>query len=496
MPARTGKEYIARLKERPREVWIGGEEVNDVTSHPAFRNGVLSIASLYDMQFDPELRDEMTYVSPTTGDQVGLSFLAPKNIEDLERRGRMMYRWARAHCGMMGRTPDYLNVSFVAMAAAEEYFAENRPVFGENVRNYYELIREGDFCLTHTLVNPQRSRLHNKPTTSQNFADALAEDVALKVVRETDSGIIVKGARVLATLGPISDEIAVYPARSHPTMEQERADKYAMSFSISCDSPGLKFICRESFDYGRSHFDHPLGSRFEEMDAMVFFDDVFVPWERVFLLDDVQRSNDLAMRTGWLVHAFHQTVTRIIAKSEFILGVASLMVEALGSGEQPHVQERLAELVMYLEIMKSLLRTAEAEAAPNEWGLFTPSRVSLNVAQHMYARSFYPRMVEITQLLGSSSLLALPSSADFGTESLRPELDHYMATDTASALDRTKLFHLAWDISGSAFGSRQLHYERFFAGDQVRNAQILLNSYNRDPAMQYARDFLDREDTL
>ena len=495
MSARTGQDYIAGLQEHPREVWIGGEKVTDVTSHPGLRNNVFSIADLYDLQSDSALGDEMTYVSPKTGDQVGLSFIIPNSIQDLQRRGRMMYGWARSHGGMMGRTPDYLNVCLAAMAASAEYFAENQPLFGENVFNYYEFIRENDLCLTHTLLNPQRSRSQNNSGFTQNRSGAAVEDAALKVVDETDAGIVVKGARMMATLGPISDEIAVFPSRAHPTVAQENAEKYAMSFSIPCHSPGLKFVCRESFDYGRSHFDHPLGSRFDEMDAMVFFDNVLVPWERVFLLKDVQRCNDMASRTGWIVHAFHQTVTRMVAKSEFILGASSLMVETLGSANQPHVQERLAELVMYLEIMKSLLRTSEAEAVPNEWGLISPSRTSLSVAHLMYSSSLYPRMVEITQLLGSSSLISMASSADFENDALRAQLDQYVATDTASALERTKLFHLAWDISCSAFGSRQLHYERFFAGDSVRNSQILLSFYDRDPAMKFVSNFLARDDS-
>ena len=251
MPARTGAQYIQGLRDRPREVWIGGENVKDVTAHPAFRNGALSIAALYDMQWDPTVFDEMTYMSPTTGERVGLSFITPRNIEDLERRRRMMYRWAQAHAGMMGRTPDFLNVSFMALAGAAEYFAQDRPEFGENIRRYYEFMREGDVTLTHTLINPQRIR-----TPSRYITDPLADDIALKVVKETDSGIIVRGSRVLATLGPISDEIAVYPSRSHHTTEG--ADKYAVSFCIPCDIPGLKFVCRESSDYGRSNFDHPL----------------------------------------------------------------------------------------------------------------------------------------------------------------------------------------------------------------------------------------------
>ena len=485
MPARTGAEYIQGLKDRPRDIRIAGERVTDVTTYPGFRNGMLSIAALYDMQNEPALRDEMTYVSPTTGDRVGMSFLMPESVQDLEQKRRMMYRWAQYHGGMMGRTPDFLNVSFVAMAGAADYYAQNRPEFKDNIIRYYELMREEDLCLTHTLVNPQRSR-----NPMQFITDPLAQDVALKVVKETDSGLVVRGSRVLATLGPISDEIAVYPSRSHQTVDE--ADRYAISFSIPCDAPGLKFICRESFDYGRSHFDHPLGSRFEEMDAIVLFDDVLVPWERVFLYGDVKLCNDMSFRTSWIVHSFQQVLTRIVAKSEFLLGLASMMSETLGSGDQPHVQERLGELAMYLEVEKALLRAGELDAGRDEWGVFSPARIPLTVGENMYARMFYPRMAEIIHLLGSSSLMALPAQADFDSE-LRPDLDRYLATDTMSARDRAKLFHLAWDVSCSAFGSRQLHYERFFAGDSVRNAQILLNIYDRGPAMQMVRELLGRD---
>ena len=240
MAARTGEQYLQGLRERPPEVWVGGQRVADVTAHPGFANGARSVAALYDMQHDPALREELTYPSPTTGEPVGMSFIMPQNLEDLERRRRMFYRWASWHGGFMGRTPDYMNAAFVAMASAGDYFDGDRAGFGDNVRRYYELIREQDLCLTHTLVNPQRSR-----TPQRYITDSLAEDVALKVVKETDAGVVVRGARVLATLGPLSDEIAVYPSRSHHTADN--ADQYALSFSIPSNTPGLRYLCRESF---------------------------------------------------------------------------------------------------------------------------------------------------------------------------------------------------------------------------------------------------------
>ena len=484
MPARTGEEYVAGLREQAPEVYIHGERVEDVTAHPALRNGVRTMASLYDMQNDPMLREEMTYVSPTTGDRVGLSFIIPRTIPELEQRRRMMSHWARVSCGMMGRTPDFLNVSIMAMAAAGDYFAQNRPEFKQNIQRYYEYIREHDLVLTHTLVNLQRSR--------SPLATPLEDgtDVALSLVKETDAGIIVRGARVLATLGPLSDEIAVYPARSH-RLPGGAPERYSFAFSIPCNTPGVRFLCRESFDLGRSHFDHPLGSRFEEMDAIVFFDDVLVPWERVFLLGDLELCNNMPMSTNQYTHSGHQVVTKNVVKCEFILGLASLMVQTLGSGQLPQAQEMIAEVIENLVVTKACLRAAEVDASVDQWGVMRPSPEPLMVARNLFIR-MYPRMAEILHLLGSSSLMALPTEADLQGP-LAAEVGRYLETDAASAQDRVRLFRLAWDTCCSSFASRQVLYERFFQGDALRNAIILCNLYDRESPAEWVRGFLEQE---
>jgi len=480
MAARTGENYIRGLKENPREVWINGEQVSDLTAHPAFQNGIKSVAALYDMQHEPSLLEEMTYPSPTTGKPVGLSFLIPETIQDLERRRRMMERWAWASCGMMGRSPDFLNVIFASWAGAAGYFAQDRPEFKKNVEDYYEFIRENDVTLTHALVNLQRSR-------SPSSSDVLSDQVALTVVDENDSGIVVRGSKLLATLGPISDEIAVYPVASHRLGED--ASRQSFSFSIPCDTPGLKFLCRESFDLGRSHFDHPLGSRFDEMDATVFFDDVAVPWERVFLLGDVDLCNNYAAGTSSNAHTGHQVLTRCVVKAEFILGLADLIVETLGSGSIAHVQEQVAELITLRDTLMACLRASEADAAVNKWGVMSPATGPIQAGRTLFGRTAYPRMVEIIQLLATSSLMALPSEADFETP-LASEIERYLATDTTNARDRARLFHLAWDVACSAFSGRQVLYERMFGGNPVRNATMLFNSYDKEPFRQRVRDFL------
>jgi 4-hydroxyphenylacetate 3-monooxygenase len=484
MPARTGEEYIAGLREQAAAVYLAGERVKDVTTHPALRNGARTLACLYDMQHDPALRGEMTYVSPTTGDRVGLSFITPCTAPELERRRTMMTHWARLSCGMMGRTPDFLNVAVMSMAAAGDYCAQNRPEFKQNIQRYYEYIREHDLVLTHTLVNLQR----NRSPSATSLEDRT--DVALSVVRETDAGIVVRGARVLATLGPLSDEIAVYPARTH-RLPGGAPERYAFAFAIPCNTPGLKFLCRESFDLDRSHFDHPLGSRFEEMDAIVFFDDVLVPWERVFLLGDVDLCNNWAQATNRNVHTGHQVVAKNVVKCEFILGLANLMVQTLGSGQNPQVQQMVAEVIENLEVTKACLRAAEADAKLDQWGVMCPAQMPLLVARSLFIR-MYPRMAEILHLLGSSSLMALPTEADLRGP-LASELKKYLETDTASAEDRIRLFRLAWDTCCSAFASRQVLYERYFGGDALRNAITLYSLYDREPMTHWVREFLEQE---
>jgi len=480
MPARTGAQYLAGLRERPRDLWLGGQRVTDPVEHPAFRNVVRSIAALYDMQHDPSARDAMTYRSPTTGDPVGLSFLTPRTHDDLVRVRTMMKRWADYSGGFMGRTPDYLNRALVGYASAAAYCAENDPRFGDNIRRYYEHVREHDLCLTHTLINPQANRAVGPAQQADPY-------LAARIADEDGQGLVLRGARMLATL-PTADEILVFPS----TLLRAGPDDapYAYAVALPTDTPGLRFLCRESFDYGKSHLDHPLGSRFEEMDAVVVFDHVRVPWERVFLLRDVERCNKAFAVTGAVAHMAHQVVTKNVAKTEFILGVASLIVDAIAIESFQHIHEKIAEIIVNLETMRAFLRTSEVDAQVNRWGVMQPAWPPLDAARNVYTR-MYPRMVEILQQLGASGLMAIPAEQDVRGPQAEAIRTYYQAA-RADAAGRIKLFRLAWDIAISAFGSRQALYERYFFGDPVRMAGAMVNAYDRRPYMERVRAFLER----
>ena len=403
VPARTGQQYVEALDERAIRVEIEGRQYTGCVSEiPQLKNVVRTYARLFDLQHDEELRDVMTYESPTSGERVGMSFLQPQSVEDVARRGAAMRVWADYSLGNLGRTGDYCSSSIMAMAGQPTGSARTIADYGENVRRYYEYVRENDLLLTHTLIFPQANR-------AVGPAQQKEQTLAARIVDQNDNGIVIRGARLLATIGPFADEILVMPS----TVLKGTADDgpYSYAFAIPCDTPGLRFLCRESFDLGRSHFDHPLASRFEEIDAIVIFDDVLVPWERCFIVGRPELCNGIYSETTAAAHMTHQVVTRTRAKTEYILGLVSLLTEAIGIEQFQHVQEKIAEVIVALETCKALARTAEVDATANRFGVFTPAWAPLNACRNWYPRT-YPRFVEILRQLGASGLMSLPTEAD------------------------------------------------------------------------------------
>lgn len=480
MAARSGEQFLEGLKRNPPNIYLGGERVVDPTAHPATAAVARSIADLYDLQLKPHLESVMTYTSPSSGERVGMSFLEVKSEADLKRRAEMHKIWADYSLGFIGRSPDYLNVNLMAAARAAAYFEQCDLRFGENIRRYYEYVRENDLCLTHALTNPQVNRSAR--------ADQLPDPyIALGVVRESDDGLLVRGARMLATL-PIADEILIFP--STVLKEEPEMSRYALAFALPCSTPGLSFIGREPLDTGRSREDHPLGSRFDEMDAMVVFDDVLVPWDRVFLHGDVALANRAYPATGALYQMAHQVINVKIAKTEAFLGVAETIVRAIGSGRFQHVQQKMSELIIILETLKALKTQSEATATLDDYGTITPGRAALDAARN-YFPQVYPRMVEVLQLLSASGLIMIPTEADRHGP-MADAIDKYLQASNLGADERIRLFRLAWDMTISSFGGRQNLYEKYFFGDPVRTQCALYHSYDLEPLVAKVAEFLEQ----
>lgn len=478
MPARTAEQVIQRFKDQPPAIYHRGKRVDDITTEPGLSGGVKSLAALYDHQWDNQ--ETALYKSLETGDLVSKTFMIPKTREQLKDIGDVMHKRGEFTQGMMGRMPDYLNRAMAGYAGSAEFLAVQNPQFVDNMRNYHSYLQENDLSLTHTLINPQINRAVGTAQQKDPY-------LAARIKEETDAGIVIRGARMLATL-PISDEIMVFPSTLLRSTEEDAP--YAFGFAIPNNTDGLKFQCRETMDYGRSLYDHPLSARYEEMDAVVFFDDVFVPWERVFLYRDVATCNQAYAATGTVWHMAHQVLCKAIAKTEYMLGLASLMVDSIGIEKFQHVQEKVMSIWITLETMKAFRYSAEQQAEPNDYGVMTPARAPLDAARNLYPK-IYPEMVEVIKKLGASGLVAMPTQADVNGP-LAEEIDRYYQSARQEAADRIPLFRLAWDTALSAFASRQAHYEYYFFGDPVRMSMALFRNHDRTPYMDTVRDFLER----
>lgn len=467
---------MERLRAAPPNLWYEGKRVDDPTTHPAMRNGVASLAALYDLQWEqPEIA---LYDSPSSGAKVSRTFLIPHSIEELRGVSQAMKVRADQTFGMMGRAPDYLNRAITGYASGSTYLGEGDARFQDNALRYYEYVRENDLSLTHTLITPQANR-------SVGTAQQADPYLAARVKEETSGGLVIHGCRMLATL-PFADELMVFP--STLLKNQDEDAPYAFGVCIPTNTPGLKFLCRESLDYGRSHYDQPFGSRFEELDSVVMFDDVFVPWDRVLLYRDVVRCNAAYARTGALASMAHQVVVKNLSKTEYLLGLASLLTHTIGIEVFQHIQEKLAEIWVNMETMRAFLRAAEADAALDEYGMMRPAWDPLDAARNLYPK-LYPRMIEIIQQIGASGLVAMPTEADVRGP-MAKDIERYFQAARAEAHDRIPLFRLAWDTAVSGFASRQVLYERFFFGDPVRMAGALVSSHDRSVYMDRVRDFL------
>src|SRR5215813_10735784 len=385
MPARTGEQFLSGLRG-PREVWVDGERISDVVSHPKLRGAAHALAEIYDLQHVEKATCLMA--DPETGEPIPVSHMIPRSREDLVRRGKALRTVAEYSVGLMGRTPDYMNVTYAGFAGRpDEWGAHGNEAGAERLIAYQKFLRRGDISLTHTIVQPTVDKATGEAPVAGN-------EHALRKVGETEHGILVRGARVLATLAPFADELAVYPAAPLP----QGADAYALSFCIPMNTPGLKFLCRDSVSSGANRFDHPLSSRFDEQDAFVIFDDVEVPRDRVFI--DCNRAvYNKTPSTSWPPNIQQQTMIRASVKLDFAWGLALRMAAAINAAD-PETQRMIGEIWAYAEFTRSAVATAEAEA--HEWpsGLWTPSSGPMHALRAMLP-IWFPRANATQRVIGS-----------------------------------------------------------------------------------------------
>ena len=461
--SKTGADHLKSLDDG-REVFINGALVDDPVNHPAFRNSVRSAAALYD--FQAENLDLMTYESPTSGKPVNLAWLLPKSYEDLVRRREAITAWSRQTYGFMGRSPDHIASSLVGQVMGLPLFEEHNPKCARAIWNYYEYARDNDVYLTYVIINPQADR-------SKDTGDQEDEFLTTAIVDEDSEGITVRGAKMLGTSSIMANDVLV--ANIQPLVEGE--EKYAISFAIGLGTKGVKIMSRKSYEeHAVSQFDNPLSSQFDENDALIFFDDVKVPWDRIFVYRGLDMCRAQFQDTWAHSSQNYQCQIRLMVKMRFMMGLILKVCETNGVTAFPAVRDQLGRLAAQAAMVDGMVHGIEA-AGENYNGYFAPNRHLVYAAQSM-TQEMYPQMVNVMRELSGGGLIMLPSSAaDFAN----PELaDLIHRTQKSSATDpegRVKLMKLAWDALGSEFASRHVQYEMFYAGAQFVTRGHMYRTY-------------------
>ncbi|GAB6930748.1 4-hydroxyphenylacetate 3-monooxygenase, oxygenase component [Paenibacillus sp. JCM 10914] len=459
-----GDQFLHSLNDG-RSVWLEGKKITELPKHPAFTGTLETIRGLFNQLDEPATR-EIVGFQPNHSDRFShSSFLVPRSLEDLQRRSASFAYWSKSTFGMMSRLSDYARSMVTGWYAARHQLSRLDPDFDKKISTYYEQARDNDLFLTTAIIDPQIDR-------SQGLDDARIAERFLHVVKETSEGIIVRGAKMIATGAPYTHDFII----SSFLKFESRNKKHAHVLIVPANSPGLHIVCRESFADARGQ-DHILSANYEEMDAVLFLDDVLVPWERVLLYGDPAKV--LALRENKTANAlaFHQNVVRYVAKLEFITGITFAVADAIKVDGFLHVQEKLGELLTQIDVMKGLILASEIEGQIDESGVYAPKLSYIDSARNIGTK-YYPRAIEILQQVGGGGFVQTPSSMEDFYGPISKQMHLYFEGSSVSAEKKVQLFKLAWDLLGSPFGSRHELYERFYAGDPVR---AYANQYlNRD----------------
>ena len=456
---KTGKQHLEGLKDG-RVVYIGDEKVEDVTTHPAFREAAKTVAALYDLKHDPELQDALSYEED--GERYSMWFLQAKSREDLRKRTTAHKLIADQTCGMMGRSMDHVASFVTGMATSPSIFDTDEYQFGKNIVSYYEYMKKGDLFATYAVLPPQAAR--NPEFYEKNNLPI----PTLMVVDEDEEGVTISGMKMLATSAVFCDEIWI--GNLLPLAPDQV--KQAVTCGIPCNIPGLTMWMRQPISLNaENQFDSPLTWNMDETDVLVMCDNVKVPWEKVFVMDDAILAREIYIRSPGHCYGNHQANVRFWSKMELITGLCSRVTKATGADQVPAVRETLGRMAA-LEATLSGMIHGQIEAAESWPEGYTTFNRRMMYAALNWCTENHSMIVDVLRELCGGGVFQMPASISVvHDEKLREDFEAYFQTPQMGAADRMKLFRLAWDVVGSEFAGRQQQYEKFYAGASfiVRN---------------------------
>lgn len=445
----SGQDYLNTIRDG-RMLYVGGRKVDDVTTDPAFRGGAHTIATIYDLKADAALREEMTYEED--GERFSIHYLRPRTQADLRRRSQGHRRIADFTFGLMGRTPDTVASSITGMTMAPEVFATEGG-YASNLDAVWRHMRRNDIYCTYAIVPPPGAR-------SKEFYQNNVRQVALRVTAETDRGVVLNGMKMLATGAAYAHEVLV--GNVMPLDAARR--KEAITCVVPLNLPGLSLWARQPINRGGERAsDYPLTVRFDESDCMLVFKDVFVPWEKVLVHDSATLARNIFHHTPAHVIANHQCMVRFAAKLRTLVGMASLVTRATGAHDIPAVREVLGRLAAMEGGFAGMVAGQIETCEPVSSGMMYGRRALYGAVN--WAMENHSQVIEIVrELMGGGQFQFPADSSVLDNPETAALFDELWAANGMSAIERMRIFRLAWDLIGSELASRTVSYEKFFVG--------------------------------
>src|SRR6202047_2579408 len=376
---KTGADHIKSLKDG-RRVYIDGTLVTDVTTHPAFRNAVKSAATLYDFQAKPENMELMTFCPEGSNRRINRAWQMPRKYEEMVRRRKALQAWARLSCGFIGRSPDHVASTLVGYRMGLGIFQKHGPARAKALAGYFDEASRNDYFLTYVIINPQAER-------AKDWGEQ-AEGLVARIVDEDSAGITIRGATMLGTSSIMANEVLVANLQPLKPGEEDLPFSCALPMSVK----GLRVLSRKSYEAAAvSVFDNPISSRFDENDALIYFDDVKVPWDRLFVYRDTDVCRQQFHEPGGHSYQNYQAQIRLSVKIRFLAGLARRLTEAIGTTNIPSVSEKLGYMAAQASLVGAMLSGMEASGtkAGEYW---VPNKHFMYSAQ-VLTQDLYPQFV-------------------------------------------------------------------------------------------------------
>jgi len=465
MPLRTPDEYRSAVSGDGRTLYYRGEQIKDILLHPELRIAVDHAAIDYEVAEDPAHRD-LTVAVDDAGEPYSAYYRLPRSADDLLQRSRLIEL-----CTGLGGTM----VTLIKEIGSDGLFALQRVLEGaalDRATTFLEHCRREDLAVAVAQTDVKGDR-------SKGPHQQADKDLYVHVVEERADGIVVRGAKCHTSISANADEIMVFPTRAMGPDDRD----FAVAFAVPANAPGLSMYISSYGAGDRDAWDFPLSSRHKMLETLTVFDDVFVPWERVFLCREPELAGPLAL--SFVEYHRFTAVSYKLPLLDLLVGSAALIADMNGVAKAGHIRDKLTHLVIYAETVRALTESAAARAIVDDRGIAYPDPLTTNLAKYTFATQYH-HALELVQDCAGGLLVTGPGAEDWASDEIRPVLEKYFV-GAAPASDRLRVMNLISDLTARDFGGYHAVLAVHAEGSIEAEKMQILRAYEAEGPLAYAR---------